>query len=275
MSSHLGNESFASTPGSRSASRSGSSSTSSSSKGSSRSNGLYGASANLAASNSALSRPAPSHGLARSASATSNSVRQIASDLISYTKSSNPNPCKPPCKPMPYLSAFEQSLLKANIPIELNETEEITVHGQRGIWANKQEVVNWKGEIPIEDYEINEDADPEIVTKSTCQRLEYLQEIAIRYLRPPTPPPPGEILINQECNKLTPPAPPLIIRQQPCRPSTPEPLVVREAPPQPPAPICPKIITISGKRLPPPPRKVIIERLAPLPCKPQSVIIER
>jgi hypothetical protein len=36
-----------------------------------------------------------------------------------------------------------------------------------------------------------------------------------------------------------------------------------------------KLITISGKRLPPPPRKVIIERLAPLPTKPQSVIIER
>lgn len=27
--------------------------------------------------------------------------------------------------------------------------------------------------------------------------------------------------------------------------------------------------------MPPPPRKVIIERLAPLPSKPQSVIIER
>ena len=34
-------------------------------------------------------------------------------------------------------------------------------------------------------------------------------------------------------------------------------------------------ITISGKRVPPPPRKVIIERLAPIPQKPQSVIIER
>lgn len=30
-----------------------------------------------------------------------------------------------------------------------------------------------------------------------------------------------------------------------------------------------------GKRLPPPPRKVIIERLAPLPSKPQAVLIER
>lgn len=82
-------------------------------------------------------------------------------------------------------------------------------------------------------------------------------------------------MIHQECNTLTPPAPPLIIRQQPCRPSTPEPLIIREAPPK--APPCTgrKLITISGKRLPPAPRKVIIERLAPMPCKPQSVIIER
>ena len=38
---------------------------------------------------------------------------------------------------------------------------------------------------------------------------------------------------------------------------------------------CPKRITISGKRLSPPPRKVVIERLAPLPSKPQNVIVER
>lgn len=76
-------------------------------------------------------------------------------------------------------------------------------------------------------------------------------------------------------NTLTPPAPPLIIRQQPPRPITPQPLVVREAPPPPPAQVGRKVITISGKRIPPPPRKVVIERLAPLPSKPQSVIIER
>jgi hypothetical protein len=86
---------------------------------------------------------------------------------------------------------------------------------------------------------------------------------------------PGEIIIKQECNSLTPPAPPLIIRQQPPRPSTPEPLVIREAPPPPPVQVCRKVITISGKRLPPPPRKVVIERLAPLPSKPQAAIIER
>ena len=105
--------------------------------------------------------------------------------------------------------------------------------------------------------------------------MQYIQELAIRYLRPPTPPAPGEIIITQERNILPAPAPPLVIRQQPPRPSTPEPLIIREAPPQAPQPIGRKLITISGKRLPPPPRKVVIERLAPMPSKPQSVLIER
>jgi hypothetical protein len=86
---------------------------------------------------------------------------------------------------------------------------------------------------------------------------------------------PGEIIIKQDLNALTPPAPPLIIRQQPARPSTPEPLVIREAPPQPPEQVGRKLITISGRRIPPPPRKVVIERLPAMPVKPQSVIIER
>ena len=94
-------------------------------------------------------------------------------------------------------------------------------------------------------------------------------------MRPPTPPAPGEIVITMEPNYTTGPAPPLIIRQQPARPITPEPLILREAPPQPPRPVGSKRITISGKRIPPPPRKVVIERLAPLPSKPQNVIIER
>ena len=175
-----------------------------------------------------------------------------------------------------YASQIEAAILAAQgAPININETEEITVLGNRGIWANKAEVVNWKGVIPIEQYVINEDANPEVITKRVTQQLEYIQELAIRYLRPPTPPAPGEIVIKQEGNTVTPPAPPLVIRQVPARAATPEPLVVREAPPQAPKPVGPKVITIGGKRLPPPPRKVVIERLAPLPSKPQSVIIER
>jgi hypothetical protein len=70
-------------------------------------------------------------------------------------------------------------------------------------------------------------------------------------------------------------APPIILRQQPPRPETPEPLIIREIPPiPPPSNIGPKIITISGKKLPPS-RKVVVERLPPLPLKPKSIIIEK
>jgi len=166
-------------------------------------------------------------------------------------------------------------VLRAQQPIDSNETEEITVNGQRGIWLNRAEVINWRGPLPISDYPINQDEHPEMITKRAFHNVEYIQELAIRYLRPPTPEPPGEIVITQEANVHTGPAPPLIIRQQPPRPVTPEPIVIREAPPQPPPQVGRKLITISGKRLPPPPRKVIIERLAPIPTKPQSIIIER
>lgn len=173
------------------------------------------------------------------------------------------------------LSEVEAAILRSTIPIDVNETEEITVNGEKGIWANKAEITNWRGIVPLSQYVINDDPNPEIVRKRSDQKLLYQQEVAIRYLKPPTPPPPGEILIQQEVNVMEPPAPPLVIRQQPPRPVTPPPLIVREVPPQPPPIIGRKIITISGKKMPPPPRKVIIERLPPLPSKPQSVIIER
>jgi len=232
-----------------------------------------------------------SYGASFSSSSSSGAVNQIAQDLLQFSRSGGSSAFSSSSAAAAassssialaagasgaYVSQIEAAILAAQgAPYNVNETEEITVLGNRGIWANKAEVVNWKGVIPIEQYIINEDANPEIINKKVTQQLEYIQELAIRYLRPPTPPAPGEIVIKQEGNTLTPPAPPLVIRQVPARAVTPEPLVVREAPPQPPQPVGRKLITISGKRLPPPPRKVVIERLAPLPSKPQSVIIER
>lgn len=126
------------------------------------------------------------------------------------------------------------------------------------------------------EYQINQDPNPEIIHKKVTEPIEYVQGIAVRYLRPPTPPAPGDIIIKQEENTLTQPAPPLVLRQYPPnRAETPEPLVIREAPPKPPTPAPGKVITISGKNLPPTPRKVILERLPRLPAKPQSVILER
>ena len=206
--------------------------------------------------------------------ASSNSVQSTTVTSVNV-RSNNGNGNGQQIRNGVYLSDVETAILRSNVPISVSETDEITVLGQRGIWANKQEVVNWRGFIPISSYQINEDDAPEIVTKKTQEQLTYIQELAVRYLRPPTPPAPGEIVITQEANTATPPAPPIILRQAPPRPATPEPLVLREAPPQPPAQVGRKVITISGKRLPPPPRKVVIERLAPLPSKPQSVIVER
>ena len=219
------------------------------------------------------------------AGANQGTVSSIANDLLQFSRTggasssaaalSSTGASVPVIGALQYTSEIESAIIRATTPININETEEITVLGNRGVWANRTEVVNWKGIIPIEQYLINEDANPEVITKRVRQQLEYVQELAIRYLRPPTPPAPGEIVIQMEANSLTPPAPPLVIRQIPARPETPQPLVLREAPPQPPQPVGRKLITIGGKRLPPPPRKVVIERLAPLPSKPQAVIIER
>ena len=167
-------------------------------------------------------------------------------------------------------------MMASQVPLDLaDDAESIDVHGEHGMWANKAETINWQGEVPISEYEINQDKNPEVITKQANQKLDYVQECAIRYLRPPTPPAPGDIVIREEASVLTPPAPPLVIRQQPERQTTPEPVVIREAPPPAPLAVGRKVITISGKKIPPPPRKVIIERMAPVPAKPPQLLIER
>lgn len=174
-----------------------------------------------------------------------------------------------------YLSSIEEAIINASNPIPIDELEEINLDGIRGLLLNKEELSHWTGLIPLNLYDINHDPNPEIINKKPSQELEYHQEIAIRYLKPPTPSPPGDIIIEQESNITSQPAPPLVIRQPPPPPEESEPIIIREAPPQPPPQIPPRKITIKGKRLPPPPRKVVIEKFEQLPPKPQQVLIER
>ena len=89
------------------------------------------------------------------------------------------------------------------LDLDIHDGEEITINGYSGIWANKHEEMNWKGVVPISSYKINEDPNPRILTKKPNQKLLYHQEVAIRYLRPPTPPEPGEILIQQGRQQFT------------------------------------------------------------------------
>ena len=64
-----------------------------------------------------------------------------------------------------YLSDVEAAILRSTVPIVINETEEITALGQTGIWANKSEIINWKGDKSICEYPLNEDNDPEVIKK--------------------------------------------------------------------------------------------------------------
>ena len=135
------------------------------------------------------------------------SVKQIAQDLLELQKTRRFSSARSSiyvpiasASNHSFLSEIETAILRSDSPITIDESYEINVMGQRGIWANRSEVVNWKGIIPISEYLINEDANPEILNKRVKQQLEYVQELAIRYLRPPTPPTPGEIVITQEAN---------------------------------------------------------------------------
>ena len=43
----------------------------------------------------------------------------------------------------------------------------------------------------VKNYPINVDPNPEVIVRPMTQRLTYTQDIAVRYLKPSTPPPPG------------------------------------------------------------------------------------
>lgn len=62
-----------------------------------------------------------------------------------------------------YASQIEQAMLNATNPININEREQITVNGVTGIYANKSEVMNWRGPMPIDQYQINSDANAQVV----------------------------------------------------------------------------------------------------------------
>ncbi|CAF0891784.1 unnamed protein product [Adineta ricciae] len=111
--------------------------------------------------------------------------------------------------------------------------------------------------------------------KATASDMMYQQNISVRYLQPPTPPPPGPIIIREVRPPPTCPKSPIHIRQRPAPSRTPPPLIFRERPPPiPPRPPC----QVIEKLLPPPPRpprRLIVEQLGPCPPKPSDVIIER
>jgi hypothetical protein len=121
----------------------------------------------------------------------------------------------------------------------------------------------------------NVDPQPLIVRKKPAAPVNYTQQVSVKFLQPPPPQQPGDIVITQQKDVQAAPVAPRLIRQRPPLPVKPAPLVVRERPPLAPAPIAPEHHVIPGKVIPPPPRKVVIERLPQLPQPPQDIIVER
>jgi hypothetical protein len=56
--------------------------------------------------------------------------------------------------------SIEKEIYNSAHPIKIKDDEEITVLGNRGVWANRDEVNNWRGPIPISDYRLNDDLTP-------------------------------------------------------------------------------------------------------------------
>ena len=77
-------------------------------------------------------------------------------------------------------SALEKAILNANYPIQFNENESITVNGHTGIWLNKAEAMNWNGRIPLADYPINNDTNPEVIRKQSERPIICEQAVSIR-----------------------------------------------------------------------------------------------
>ena len=121
----------------------------------------------------------------------------------------------------------------------------------------------------------NVDSHPLVVRKKPAAPVNYTQQVSVKFLQPPPPQQPGDIVITQQKDVQAAPVAPRLIRQNPPLPVKPAPMIVRERPPLAPAPIAPEHHVIPGKVIPPPPRKVITERLPQLPQPPQDIVVER
>jgi hypothetical protein len=181
-------------------------------------------------------------------------------------------------KPQKYTSEIEKAIYNSAQPIETGQHEEIEIPelGIRGIWINKSETENWTpGDVPLSEYKINIDPNPELVKLKYPKCIERIEAKAVKFLRPPTPPPPGDIVITQLPDYQPPEAPPIIIRQLAEDHCDPKPKIIRERPPTPPEVLESKNIYLPGKILDPPPRRVIIEKLAKQPDEIQGITVER
>lgn len=175
---------------------------------------------------------------------------------------------------LPYgnlVNIWKEATRTKSLPNKSNENRDlITVNGITGIWVNKEECLKWNGPVPLEQYRINQDANP-IIVKKRQSVSEPVQEISFRYLKPTRLADAGDLILKEDDPVYLPPAPPIILRQISKHNG---PRIIREKPPNPPKPVPVQTITIPGKILEPPKRQIIIERVYENSA-PQEIILER
>ncbi|CAF1487870.1 unnamed protein product [Adineta ricciae] len=158
-----------------------------------------------------------------------------------------------------------------------NDLQSLTVNGSIGSPSQRNLEENCcYGQVLRDHPDVLRDPDPEIIRRSNPDDIIYNRNVTIRYLCPPTPPPPGPLIIREILRPCDRSPSPLVIEHDQPEPPTPPPLILREIPPTPPPPGPEtKIITKVVARAPPPPQRLFVEHMPALPPKPQSIIIEK
>ena len=178
-------------------------------------------------------------------------------------------------KPAQITSKIELDIRNSKFPIEINEPQEVvSINGVDGKWANKSECLNWHSSIPLSQYKLNQDPNPEIINKKYDTKLQHKQTVTYKYLKPPSPAQPGDLVIKQENETLAPCPPPLIVRVSPTERKQAEKVIIREEPPKPPEKVQAQTLTIPGKVVVPK-RRVVIERLPEISKPPAEIVVER
>jgi hypothetical protein len=127
----------------------------------------------------------------------------------------------------------------------------------------------------IQMQNLNVDPNPVITVKKT-EPVELVRNVIVKYKQPPALPQHGDVVIHQEPDIQIPPEPPLVIVQKPKPPPIEnKPILIRDPLPPLPMTLPEEHLTLPGKYLAPPPRKVILERLPEIPPKPQDIVHEK
>ncbi len=172
------------------------------------------------------------------------------------------------------LNNVETLLRNAQTPVQFpNARRQVQAGQYNGVQLNDEEEQQFQGPLSLSQYQINQDPNPEVLRKRLGP-VKYQQEVAVRHLRPPTPPAPGRLIIKERRAQL-PPAPAIVLRQEGQRAQSPCPIVYREQPPKAPSPVPEQTVEVQGQPLAPQARKIVFERLPDQPQKPAPILIEK